>query len=890
MRRRVRPRRRCPSSRKTFQSTVPNVFFGGDSALGPKNIITAVAHGHDAAISIDSLLPRREPRQPAPADGQSHQPEDGHSRVVVRQRDHNRSALQRAAGGNPNALKISAHRSRARLRPRARARRGGALPQLRRRDRVHRAGLHRMRRLRRHLSDRLHHFHCQRRRRRTCALLSTRRRKNADQAIYVAGPVKTGRIMVKDEDLCLHCGLCAERCPTGAWDMQKFILDIAQAGTRMPIKAVNDFVLRFANVNGSGSASANLMFARAILRMGVPIAPRNIFPSNIQGLPTWYEVRVCGAGWLGARGGADFVVAMNPQKLRPRHGRHRARRLSVLRFLASPCRASRLRDDIVVLGMPLTEICNTQYTDPRQRQLFKNIIYVGALGALFDIELARSRDADLRAIQGQAEADRAEHAGAAASASEARRALRLPDRPARAQAPTRSATAFSSRAISPPASARSMAARRFAPGIRSRPRPRSPRPMRATRRAIASTARPARRHFAFVQAEDEIAAIGMVVGAGWNGARAFTATSGPGISLMQEFFGLAYFAEIPAVVFDVQRGGPSTGMPTRTQQSDLLSAAFASHGDTKHVLLLPEGAARNVSSSARLAFDLAERLQTPVFVMLDLDIGMNSHLSAPFQWDDARRYDRGKVLTRRTSTPAAISAAISTSTATACPIRTLPGGHPNQRRLFHARDQPRQVRPLHRRGRPLRREHGAAAAQVGDRQARFPPPKSGRDARRQESTKVGVVYYGSTGAGDGRGAGDAQPPKASHFDAMRIRAYPFGPEVAEFLADHEPRSHRRAESRCADAHAAVDRFSNIEPKRLTRSSITAARRSPPASSSREIAQTIEGAGASRRPGGRRVTFIVKPKFHHPALETNALGLYPSRLRRRDVDALRRLRP
>ena len=211
--------------------------------------------------------------------------------------------------------------------------------------------------------------------------------------------------MVKDEDLCLHCGLCAERCPTGAWDMMKFTIEMAQAGHTCRSHAVNDFVIRFANVNGSGSASANLLFARSILRMGVPIAPRNIFPSNIQGLPTWYEVRVSEAGFLGARGGADILVAMNPQ--------------TFVQDLASiepggylfydstrPIAHLLTRDDIEVLGMPLTEICTAEYSDPRQRQLYKNIVYVGALAALLDIELGVIETLIARAVQGQGQADR----------------------------------------------------------------------------------------------------------------------------------------------------------------------------------------------------------------------------------------------------------------------------------------------------------------------------------------------------------------------------------------------------------------------------------------------------------------------------------------------------
>ncbi len=409
----------------------------------------------------------------------------------------------------------------------------------------------------------------------------------------------------------------------------------------MSIEGVNDFVIRFANVNGSGSASANLLFARSIVRMGVPIAPRNIFPSNIQGLPTWYEVRVSEEGWLGARGGADMLVAMNAQTF--------AQDVAALEsggylFYDStrPLPPSSMRDDIVVLGMPLTEICAAEYSDPRQRQLYKNIVYVGALAALLDIDLPVVEALIAEQFKGKEKLIAANLHALAIGHAEAmsrfncplgvrvRRSDAVGDRilvdgnfAAGLGAVYGGATVCAWYPITPSTSLAEAFERNC-----------------ARYRVDKATGK---KNYAIVQAEDEIAAIGIAIGAGWNGARAFTATSGPGVSLMQEFFGLAYFAEIPVVVFDVQRGGPSTGMPTRTQQSDLLSCAFASHGDTKHVLLIPDGPNEAFEFAAR-AFDLAERLQTVVFVMLDLDIGMNSHLSAPFQWDDARAYDRGKVL------------------------------------------------------------------------------------------------------------------------------------------------------------------------------------------------------------------------------------------------------
>ena len=358
--------------------------------------------------------------------------------------------------------------------------------------------------------------------------------------------------------------------------------------------------------------------------MGIPASSRNIFPSNIQGLPTWYEVRISESGHLGRRGGVDMMVAMNPQtwdediaEIEP--GGY------LFYDSTKPLPPSKFRDDINVIGAPLTAICNREYTDARQRQLFKNIIYLGALSALLDIDVAAIEKLIGEQFRGKDTLIKPNlHALQLGPRLGARRA-RLPDRAAPRSAPTRSATASSSPATTPPRWAASMAGRRSPPGIRSPPPPRSPRPSPAHCHRYRRDPETKKKRFAIIQAEDELASIGIVIGAAWNGARAFTATSGPGISLMQEFIGLAYFAEIPAVIFDIQRGSPSTGMPTRTQQADILSCAYASHGDTKHVLLFPQDPRESFTFAAE-ALDLADRLQTPVFVMLDLDIGMNDWL------------------------------------------------------------------------------------------------------------------------------------------------------------------------------------------------------------------------------------------------------------------------
>ncbi len=445
------------------------------------------------------------------------------------------------------------------------------------------------------------------------------------------------------------------------------------------LEATNDFVIKFANVNGSGSASANRLFARSVLRMGVPIASRNIFPSNIQGLPTWYEVRVTEAGQLGRRGGVDLMVAMNPQTWDM--DLHEIEPGGYLFYDSTrPLPPSKFRDDVNVVGMPLTALCNERYADPRQRQLFKNIIYVGGLASLLGIELDEVERLIAEQFRGKDKLIppnvEALHLGSDYAAAHLRDRIGLRVRRAQAVgdriylegndaaalgAVYGGATVAAWYPITPSTSL----AEAFAQHCR---RYRGEPETGATRYAI-------------VQAEDELAAIGMVIGAAWNGARAFTATSGPGISLMQEFLGLAYFAEVPAVIFDVQRGGPSTGMPTRTQQSDILISAYASHGDTKHVLLFPEDP-RECFEFGALAFDLADRLQTPVFVLLDLDIGMNEWLCEPLTWDDGRRFDRGKVLRAEDLEAGREFGRYLDVDGDGIPFRTYPGTHPTMGAFF----------------------------------------------------------------------------------------------------------------------------------------------------------------------------------------------------------------
>ncbi|HJW29216.1 MAG TPA: 2-oxoacid:acceptor oxidoreductase family protein, partial [Saprospiraceae bacterium] len=405
---------------------------------------------------------------------------------------------------------------------------------------------------------------------------------------------------------------------------------------------VNDFVVRFANVNGTGSASANMLFAKSIFRSGVPVSAKNIFPSNIQGLPTWYEVRVNGNGYLGRREGINLMVSVNPQSA-DQDLKSTAPGGYFLYDSTWPLPPEKKRSDIHYLEIPLMELSNTHFSDPRFRQLFKNIIYVGAISALLNIDREVFHGLLKDQFPGKDKVIANNLMALDLGIEYAKKhwtcpldfhvtPMKLTDGKIMMDGNTAcglgaiygGATVMAWYPITPSTSVAD-AFEEYCGKLRVDPET-------------------GKHKYAIIQAEDELAAIGVVIGANWNGARAFTATSGPGVSLMNEFLGLAYFAEIPTVLVDVQRAGPSTGMPTRTQQADIISAFYASHGDTRHVLLFPSSPAECFDMTAT-AFDLAERLQTPVIVMTDLDLGMNEHMSEPLSWDNTRMYDRGKVLT-----------------------------------------------------------------------------------------------------------------------------------------------------------------------------------------------------------------------------------------------------
>lgn len=541
---------------------------------------------------------------------------------------------------------------------------------------------------------------------------------------------------------------------------------------------INDFVIRFANVNGTGSASANALFTKAIFRMGVPVTPKNIFPSNIQGLPTWYEVRVSEKGFLGRREGIDLMVCVNPQSM--------ARDVQSVReggyFLydnTKPLHAEFIRKDINYIGIPMTALCNEAFTDARQRQLFKNIVYVGALSAFFDIEFdvlehqlgeqfkgkERLIEPNIKALKMGVDYVHRNFAYPLDIRVERRNLLgdsilMNGNTACALGAIYAGATVAAWYPITPSTSVVD-AFGKYAEKLRV-------------------DQETGKKNFAIVQAEDELAAIGMVIGASWNGARSFTATSGPGVSLMNEFLGLAYFAEIPTVLIDVQRTGPSTGMPTRTQQSDILEAAYASHGDTKHVLLFPASPKECFEMTAE-SFDLAERLQTPVIVMTDLDLGMNDHVSSPLEWNDEREYKRGKILDASSLDEIAAFGRYLDVDGDGIAYRTIPGTH-ESRGAFVTRGSSRDEYAVYT-------EDGATYQRNMDRLLKkWNTAKEMVYApefyQENNSSKHGVLFFGTSTYAAEEAIKLLKEEEIS-LDAMRVKAFPFGKELVDFIDAHE---------------------------------------------------------------------------------------------------------
>lgn len=555
-------------------------------------------------------------------------------------------------------------------------------------------------------------------------------------------------------------------------------MNIPKDGSDNGGSKINDFVVRFANVNGTGSASANFLFAKAVFRMGIPVSPKNIFPSNIQGLPTWYEVRVNENGYLGRREGIDLMVCVNAQSMGQdvkdvRPGGYfmydSSKRLG----------AEFVREDIHYVGIPMMEMSNASFTDPRQRQLFKNIIYVGALAALLNIEFTV-----LEALLSE------QFAGKERLIPPNTKALRLgmdymeehfPDRlefylerrnkvgnkilvdgntACGLGAVYGGATVMAWYPITPSTSV-AEAYEKYATKYRTSP---------VT----------GEKKFAVVQAEDELAAMGMVIGANWNGARGFTATSGPGVSLMSEFIGLAYFAEVPAVLIDVQRAGPSTGMPTRTQQSDIQIAAYASHGDTRHVLLLPSTPKECFEMTAE-SFDLADQLQTPVILLTDLDLGMNDHMSDPFAWDDTREYKRGKVLDAAQLNDMGRYGRYLDTDGDGITYRTYPGTHPTLGSFFTRGTSRDEYARYTEDGAAYERNMQRLMVKWESAKKLVPSPQLYQSA---DQSELGLLFFG-TSSQSAEEAMDKMKNKGIVFDALRLKAFPFNRVVEDFISSHK---------------------------------------------------------------------------------------------------------
>lgn len=549
------------------------------------------------------------------------------------------------------------------------------------------------------------------------------------------------------------------------------------SGTINEIK-INDFVVRFANVNGTGSASANALFTKAVFRMGIPVTPKNIFPSNIQGLPTWYEVRVSEKGHLGRRAGIDLMIAVNPQSMNADHESVRPGGY-FLYDSSKPLPPNYKRDDINYIGIPLMALCNAEFTDARQRQLFKNIVYIGALSALLDIEFPVLEGLIGEQFKGKEKLIEPNIKALNIGVKYVKENFEIPldirverrdllgdkilfsgNSACGLGAIYAGATVAAWYPITPSTSVVD-AFGKYAAKYRVDPET-------------------GKNNYAIVQAEDELAAIGMVMGACWNGARAFTATSGPGVSLMNEFLGLGYFAEVPTVLIDVQRTGPSTGMPTRTQQSDILLAAYASHGDTKHPLLFPATPKECFEMTAE-AFDLTEQLQTPVIVMTDLDLGMNDHVTEPLQWDDSRACNRGKVLGAEELEAIERYGRYLDPDEDGIPYRTIPGTHISKG-AFVTRGSSRDEYAVYTEdGDTYRRNVDRLARKWETAKELVPQPEFYQEWHKSPN---GVIFFGtSTFAAEE--ALEMLATDGIVLDAMRPRAFPFSKSFCKFVEDHE---------------------------------------------------------------------------------------------------------
>ena len=540
---------------------------------------------------------------------------------------------------------------------------------------------------------------------------------------------------------------------------------------------LNDLVIKLATVNGTGSASANSLLMRAIFRMGIPVMGRNYFPSNIQGLPTWFEIRVNHRGHLARSKRVDVMVAMNAETYR--QDLAEVSPGGTLIYDSTWLRdATLVRDDVEVLGVPLAQMCNDAFSGVRSRILMKNVAYVGVLAALLDVDMEVMRE-----LLEETFAVKPKLVGPNLEATDLGFQYAKQHFPCPLKTHLKKLDKTAEHILIDGNTAAALgcvyAGATFAAWYPITPSTSLMDGFRGLCEQFRKDPDSGKNRFCIVQAEDELGAIGMTVGAGWSGARAFTSTSGPGVSLMNEFLGFAYFAEVPLVLFDVQRAGPSTGMPTRTQQSDLLSCAFASHGDTRHVLLFPANPEECFSLAVR-AFDLAERLQTPVIVMSDLDIGMNDWMCPKLEWDDDYQPDRGKVLDAEKLEQLPRFQRYLDEDGDGICYRTYPGVHPKGG--YFTRGSGHNVAARYTE-KPDEYQDGMDRLMRKFETATELVPEPVLKSAGQTTT-WGVIAIGSSD-GAVREAAELLAEKGLYVDYLRLRAFPFGADVQAFLDNHE---------------------------------------------------------------------------------------------------------
>jgi 2-oxoglutarate ferredoxin oxidoreductase subunit alpha len=540
---------------------------------------------------------------------------------------------------------------------------------------------------------------------------------------------------------------------------------------------LNDFVIKIGTVNGTGSASANELLMKTIFRMGVPVVGKNIFPSNIQGLPTWYEIRVTGDGHAGRSGDVDIMVAMNPESYE--RDLNSISSGGVLIYDNTWPRPHFMnRSDITVIGIPLSSLCNAEFEVARSRILMKNMAYVGAVAAIIGLDMSIIQNlinetfekkkklipANIKAVDlgfNYINDNKLNNKKFFIKAlNKTSNKIMIDGNTAAGLGAVYAGATFGSWYPITPSTSLMDSFSKYCNIYRKHPK---------TNENL----------YCIIQAEDELSAAGMAMGAAWNGARAFTPTSGAGISLMSEFIGFAYYAEVGLVYFDIQRVGPSTGMPTRTQQCDINLTAYASHGDTKHIVLYPAHPGECFTMSAQ-AFDLAERFQTPVFFLSDLDIGMNDWMVDELEWEENYTPDRGKIMTSKQLADIEVYSRYLDIDGDYIPYRTLPGTDPKGAYFLRGSGHNKYGKYT---------EISAEYKEVVDRlllkwksAAPFTPQPI--VFKSQKKTNYGVIAIGSSD-GAVREACINLEKQGVYIDYMRIRSFPFADSVEEFIIEHD---------------------------------------------------------------------------------------------------------